>query len=114
MPANHNATWAEQASAPSTPSSGKWKFYPKSDGFYGLDDTGTEYGPLRTDPVVATDSTDVSNPPTDAELDAAFGTPATVGAGFTALLDDAGGDSNVYLVMSNGTSWWYAAMTKAV
>jgi len=59
-------------------------------------------------------TTDVSNPPTDAELDAAFGTPAAVGAGFTVLIDDAGGDANDYLVVSNGTSWWYATLTKAV
>jgi hypothetical protein len=30
----------------------------------------------------------VSSPPTDAELDTAFGTPAAVGEGFVALLDD--------------------------
>jgi hypothetical protein len=56
---------------------------------------------------------DVSNPPTDAELDAEFGTPATVGGGFGAILDDGGADTSVYLVASNGTSWWYVAMTKA-
>lgn len=62
---------------------------------------------------IATSSADVTNPPTDAELDSAFGTPTEAGAGFVSLLDDAGGDANVYLVASNGTSWWYAAMTKA-
>jgi hypothetical protein len=56
----------------------------------------------------------VSNPPTDAELDAEFGTPATVGAGFIAILDDAGAGANVYLVASDGTNWWYEALTKAV
>jgi hypothetical protein len=61
---------------------------------------------------VSTDN--VTNPPTDAELDTAFGTPATVGAGFTALLDDNGAGTNVYHVASDGTNWWYAAMTKAV
>lgn len=60
-----------------------------------------------------TSSANVSNPPTDAELDAEFGTPATVGDGFVALLDDNGADANVYLVGSNGTSWWYTALTKA-
>lgn len=55
----------------------------------------------------------VSNPPTDAELDSAFGTPATVGKGFTVVVDDNGGDTNVYLVTTNGTSWWYASLTKA-
>ncbi len=62
---------------------------------------------------LALDTGNVSNPPTDAELDGLFGTPATVGAGFTRLIDDNGADSAVYLVASNGTSWWYTAMTKA-
>jgi len=38
----------EEASAPSTPSSGKWKAYFKSDGFYIIDDTGAETGPFGT------------------------------------------------------------------
>lgn len=66
---------------------------------------GTPPIPLATD--------NVSNPPTDAELDAAFGTPAAVGAGFARVLDDGGDDTTVYLVTSNGTSWWFVAMTKA-
>lgn len=57
---------------------------------------------------------DVSNPPTDAELDAEFGTPATVGAGYAALLNDGGLDANVYHVVSDGASWFYSALTKAV
>ena len=57
---------------------------------------------------------DVSNPPYDEELDAEFGTPATVGAGYLALVDDAGAGSAVYLVISDGTSWWYEQLTKAV
>ncbi len=56
----------------------------------------------------------VSNPPTDAELDSAIGTPSTVGAGYLALLDDNGAGTNVYLVASDGTNWWHVAMTKAV
>lgn len=56
---------------------------------------------------------DVSSPPTDAELDAAFGTPAEAGDGFLALVDDNDADTAVYLVTSNGVSWWYSAMTKA-
>lgn len=60
-----------------------------------------------------TSTANVSNPPTDAELDSALGTPASVGAGYQCLLDDNGADTNVYLVISNGTSWWYTALTKA-
>jgi len=56
----------------------------------------------------------VSNPPTDAELDAAFGTPAQVGKDFNILIDDNNADGNVYMVRSNGTSWWYTTLTKAV
>lgn len=51
--------------------------------------------------------------PTDAELDSAFGTPATVGAGFTATLDDNGAGTAMYAVASDGTNWWYTLMTKA-
>lgn len=36
----------EEASTPSTPSSGKWKAYFKSDGLYILDDAGNVEGPL--------------------------------------------------------------------
>jgi len=36
----------EQASAPTTPASGFWRAYLKSDGFYIVDDVGTETGPL--------------------------------------------------------------------
>ena len=56
---------------------------------------------------------DVSNPPTDAELDAAFGTPATVGPGFVALLNDAGAGTHVYLVASTGATWHYIELTLA-
>lgn len=56
----------------------------------------------------------VSNPPTDAQIDAAFGTPAQVGAGFVATLDDNGAGTNSYMVWSDGTNWWYATGTKAV
>ena len=40
------AEYDEQASTPATPSSGSWKLYPKTDGFYTLDDAGAETGPL--------------------------------------------------------------------
>lgn len=55
----------------------------------------------------------VSNPPSDADLDGIWTGPATVGNGFLALLDDAGAHTNVYLVASDGTSWWTVALTKA-
>lgn len=56
----------------------------------------------------------VSNPPTDAELDLIFGTPITVGAGFSAIIDDGGTGTNVYQITTNGTNWYYTLMAKAV
>lgn len=56
---------------------------------------------------------DVSNPPTDAELDAIFGTPGTVGAGFTAYIDDNGAGTNFYQIVSDGTNWWIFTGTVA-
>lgn len=38
----------EQASAPTTPASGFWRAYFKSDGLYVVDDAGSETGPLGT------------------------------------------------------------------
>lgn len=38
----------EQGSAPTTPSTGFWRLYTKSDGLYIVDDAGTETGPLGT------------------------------------------------------------------
>ena len=59
-------------------------------------------------------TTDVSNPPTDAELDSAFGTPATVGAGWSTYIDDNGGGANFYTVVSDGTNWWIFTGAKAI
>lgn len=70
-------------------------------------------GAVQIDDPVNVSSANVSNPPTDAELDSEYGTPASVGNGFISLLDDNAADINVYLVASNGTSWWYTALTKA-
>lgn len=56
---------------------------------------------------VSTD--DVDNPPTSAQLTSAFGSPADRGAGFMALVDDAGAHAAEYLVWSDGTNWWSMA-----
>jgi hypothetical protein len=55
---------------------------------------------------------DVTNPPTDAEIDAAIGTPAAAGTGYMAFLDDNGAGANFYLIASNGTNWWSFPGTK--
>lgn len=52
--------------------------------------------------------------PTDAELDAAFGTPATLGRGFVATIDDADGDTNGYIVWTSDASWYWLKGTKAL
>jgi hypothetical protein len=58
MTKNYDATWEEQASAPSTPASGLWKIFHKSDGLYILQDDGTQHGPFNSIqelPVAASD-----------------------------------------------------------
>lgn len=44
----------EEASVPSTPTSGKWKAYFKASGLYVKDDAGNEYGPLDSNNVLLT------------------------------------------------------------
>jgi hypothetical protein len=84
---------------------------------YRANDTISEsFGHLHNEYKLVTETiylTDVSNPPTDAELDAAFGTPATVGKR-SFYIDDAGGGTNFYKIISDGTSWWIFTGTKAL
>lgn len=63
-------------------------------------------------PVVST--ANVSNPPTDAELDSAFGTAANLYDGFVGLVDDAGSGSTVWFVCALNSQWWYEQLTAAV
>lgn len=51
--------------------------------------------------------------PTAAELTTSFGTPASVGTGFVGVVKDADADTNCYVVVSNGTSYFYLKFTKA-
>lgn len=53
----------------------------------------------------------VSATPTSAEFDAAFGLTHKVG-GFVGVLKDS--SSVMYVVVSNGTDWFYEKMTRAV
>lgn len=55
-----------------------------------------------------------SAPPTDAELDAEFGTPATLGRGFFATIDDNDADTDSYFVWTTDGSWYVATGTKAL
>lgn len=100
---------AEQSTAPSAPASGYLYLYALATGLYFQDAAGVE---RRVGLQVST--ADVSNPPTNTELSAIFGTPAAVGAGFTALVDDGGGGTYVYLVYSTGSVWVYTLLTVAV
>ena len=87
------------------------KISDSSSGDYRWDEGGTvNVKSLKTD----VDITNFSNPPTDAELDAAFGTPATVGAGWRKSINDNNGGSNFYEVQSDGSNWWITTWTKAV
>jgi hypothetical protein len=54
---------------------------------------------------------DSTNPPTNNECIAEFGAAATVGAGFIALIDDANGHANEYLIWSDGTKYWQVTGT---
>jgi hypothetical protein len=50
-------------------------------------------------------TSDVSNPPTDGELDILFGTPASNGDGWTAYLKDSDQDY-LYQIVTKGTEWY--------
>lgn len=63
---------------------------------------------------IRTDTTNVSNPPTDAELDSVFGAASALPDGFIGILDDAGGAVDVWLCIVMTNSWWYEKLTKAV
>lgn len=52
--------------------------------------------------------------PTAAELTISFGAPATVGSGFVGVVKDADTDTNCFVVVSNGVSFYYLKFTKAV
>ena len=56
----------------------------------------------------------VSNPPTDAQLDTAFGVPTTLPDPFLAIVDDAGAGITVWLCVATNSAWYYEQLTKAV
>jgi len=51
--------------------------------------------------------------PTDAELDTAFGTPASLGRGFIGLVDDNDADTIGYIAWTTDASWFWIIGTKA-
>ena len=68
----------------------------------------------NADIVLKVDTSNFSNPPTDAELDAGFGAPVDLGSGWMRFIDDNGAGTNFYLVVSDGTNWWQSTFTKCV
>lgn len=84
------------------------------------DQTQTIYGSKTFNSTITTPATittistaNVSNPPTDTELDSVLGEPGTVGSGYMKIINDNGDGNNVYLCVSDGTNWWYTTMSKA-
>jgi hypothetical protein len=52
--------------------------------------------------------------PTAAELTTSFGAPTATGTGFVGIVKDADADTNCFVVVSNGTSYYYLKFTKAL
>ena len=69
---------------------------------------------IKVGVVTKVSTADTANPPTDAQLDSAFGAPATVGKGFIGIVNDNNAGTNEYLCWSDGTNWFYATGTKAL
>ena len=68
---------------------------------------------INDSPILRVSESNVSNPPTAAELTAAFDSPANLPEGWAALVDDNNAGTAVWLVFVVGGSWWYEALTKA-
>jgi len=69
-------------------------------------------GGIISDIAFSTD--DTATPPTDAQLDTAFGEPTSLREGFCGVLDDAGAGVSVYFVTVADGDWWHVALTKAL
>lgn len=114
------------ASAPSNPSEGM--LWSDSDDdklkHFGADSLGWDEllqatrsfdtTPIFDNLILDQDEDVLSDPPTDAELDGIFGTPATVGQGFVGFVQDSTSGLRTYLIYSDGTSWYYIAFDIAV
>jgi hypothetical protein len=58
--------------------------------------------------------TDIADPPTNANLDAVFGTPAALGGGFIGIIDDNDADTDVWICWTSDAEWYYLQGTKAL
>lgn len=92
MPQIHDTEHTEQASAPSNPSTGTWRFYFKPDGLYYLEDDGTETGPLTATPGGAGTDTTAIHDDAASEISAIAEKTAPVDADMIVIEDSA--DSN--------------------
>lgn len=55
------------------------------------------------------------NTPSDAQIDSATQTtPSAAGAGTTYIISDADGSGLLYIIISDGTNWFYSVMNKAL
>ncbi len=75
-----------------------------------LEHSGTNPAEFLSGILTEYSGANVTNPPTAAELNSAFGAPAE---GFVALLDDALGDTDVWLIAASDISYFYLKLTKA-
>lgn len=109
--------WLElrETSTPANPAADRGRIYVKDDGtgitkLYFIDSAGLESELGR----LSTSTANVSNPPTAAELNGLFTSPAAVGAGFEIFIDDNGSGTDFYRIVSDGSNWWIFTGTKAV
>lgn len=56
----------------------------------------------------------VGSPPTKAQLDSIFGSPATLGSGFIGMVDSGGAQTDVYLCVTTPANWFYIKLNKAL
>lgn len=61
-----------------------------------------------------TSTANVSSPPTDAELDTAFGAASTLPGGFIGVVDDNNAHTTIWLCVAVGGVWGYEQLTIAV
>jgi len=74
-------------------------------------DSTPRFSALRLDVI----QSNVSDPPTEAELTALFGNPWSVGEGWFKFLWDGNSITDkFYMVISDGINWRYRAMTSAI
>jgi hypothetical protein len=78
--------------------------------FYGKGDYPSYFGGAMIQKVY---TPDVSDPPTQGEIDSEFGSASVAGSGFTAYINDNGEGSAFYQVVSDGTKWWVFSASAA-